>query len=162
MFRINNDITEYTPRDEIARKLQEGIREPERIAKSHNMVRAFLIAPTASCSYRSTDRAGFTCTPEIALQFLELLTETPVPLSVQTYEYGDVEIASDVVLRYAYKRVMMRVMTTLEKTGLLHGYSFNSWSDMVVYDTDFIEEYVFAPDLNVLLAPSDGRCTRQV
>ena len=41
-------------------------------------------------------------------------------------------------------------MTTLEKTGLLHGYSFNSWSDMVAHDTDFIEEYRFGPDLNVL------------
>ena len=30
------------------------------------------------------------------------------------------------------------ICTMLERTGLFHGYSFNSWSDVVVYDEDFI------------------------
>ena len=51
--RVNAGIREDKPEDELARKLQEGIDRAARIAKSHNMVRAFAIAPTASCSYRS-------------------------------------------------------------------------------------------------------------
>ena len=148
LFRVNNDITEYTPADEIARKLQEGISRAERIAKSHNMVRAFAIAPTASCSYRSADLAGFTCTPEIAPPISRTVDRDSGTFGVQTYEYGDVEIASDVGW-YAYKRVADGIMTMLEKTGLLHGYSFNSWSDMVVYDTDFIEEWLRSPQTSM-------------
>ena len=36
------------------------------VARRNGMVRAFAIAPTASCSYRSQDADGFTCAPEIA------------------------------------------------------------------------------------------------
>ena len=148
LFRVNNYIIEYTPADEIARRLQEGISRAERIAKSHNMVRAFAIAPTASCSYRSSDRSGFTCTPEIAPPISRTVDRDSGTFGVQTYEYGDVEIASDVGW-YAYKRVADGIMTMLEKTGLLHGYSFNSWSDMVVYDTDFIEEWLRSPQTSM-------------
>ena len=148
LFRVNNDIVEYTPADEIARRLQEGISRAERIAKSHNMVRAFAIAPTASCSYRSSDRSGFTCTPEIAPPISRTVDRDSGTFGVQTYEYGDVEIASEVGW-YAYKRVADGIMTMLEKTGLLHGYSFNSWSDMVVYDTDFIEEWLRSPQTSM-------------
>ncbi|NDB66235.1 MAG: ribonucleotide reductase, partial [Euryarchaeota archaeon] len=67
---------------------------------------------------------------------------------VQTYEYGDVEIASEVGW-YAYKRVADGIMTMLNKTGLLHGYSFNSWSDMVTYDEDFIAEWLRSPQTSL-------------
>ena len=87
--------------DEIARKLKEGIERAERIAKSHNMVRAFAIAPTASCSYRSTDSDGFTSTPEIAPPISRTVDRDSGTFGVQTYEYGDVEIASEVGW-YAY------------------------------------------------------------
>ena len=148
LFRVNNDIVEYTPADEIARRLQEGISRAERIAKSHNMVRAFAIAPTASCSYRSSDRSGFTCTPEIAPPISRTVDRDSGTFGVQTYEYGDVEIASEVGW-YAYKRVADGIMTMLDKTGLLHGYSFNSWSDMVTYDEDFIAEWLRSPQTSL-------------
>jgi hypothetical protein len=45
--------------------LNNAIFEAAQIARENNMVRAFAIAPTASCSYRSRDLDGFTCTPEI-------------------------------------------------------------------------------------------------
>ena len=146
--RVNNDVTEYSPADEIARKLQEGIGRAERIAKSHNMVRAFAIAPTASCSYRSTDLDGFTSTPEIAPPISRTVDRDSGTFGVQTYEYGDVEIASEVGW-YAYKRVADGIMTMLERTGLLHGYSFNSWSDMVTYDEDFINEWLRSPQTSL-------------
>ena len=40
-------------------------------------------------------------------------------------------------------------MIMLEKTGLLHGYSFNSWSDVVTYDTAFIEEWLESPQTSL-------------
>ena len=44
----------------------ERFFEAAQVAHNNDMVRAFAIAPTASCSYRSRDLDGFTCTPEIA------------------------------------------------------------------------------------------------
>ncbi len=67
---------------------------------------------------------------------------------VVTYEYGDVEIASEVGWD-AYKLVADQLMIMLERTGLLHGYSFNSWSDMVTYDNAFIEEWLESPQTSM-------------
>jgi hypothetical protein len=40
-------------------------------------------------------------------------------------------------------------MTMLDRTGLLHGYSFNSWSDVVTYDEAFIEEWLNSPQTSL-------------
>tara|TARA_Y100000996_G_C22128342_1_gene481103 strand:+ start:77 stop:331 length:255 start_codon:yes stop_codon:yes gene_type:complete len=40
-------------------------------------------------------------------------------------------------------------MTMLSRTGLLHGYSFNSWSDTVTYDNEFIEEWLRSPQTSL-------------
>jgi len=40
-------------------------------------------------------------------------------------------------------------MTLLDRTGLLHGYSFNSWSDVVTYDNAFIEEWLASPQTSL-------------
>ena len=40
-------------------------------------------------------------------------------------------------------------MTMLDRTGLLHGYSFNSWSDVVTYDNAFIEEWLDSPQTSL-------------
>ena len=37
----------------------------------------------------------------------------------------------------------------LNKTGLLHGYSFNSWSDVVAYDNAFVEEWLDSPQTSL-------------
>ena len=37
----------------------------------------------------------------------------------------------------------------LDRTGLLHGYSFNSWSDMVTYDAAFIEDWMKSPQTSL-------------
>ena len=112
------------------------------------MVRAFAIAPTASCSYRSKDLDGFTCTPEIAPPIARTVDRDSGTFGVQTYEYGDVEIASEVGWD-SYKLVADQIMIMLEKTGLLHGYSFNSWSDLVTYDNEFIEEWLRSPQTSM-------------
>ena len=67
---------------------------------------------------------------------------------METYDYGDVEIASEVGWDN-YKRVADGIMRLYQSTGLLHGYSFNSWSDVVVYDDAFIEEWLQSPQTSL-------------
>ena len=133
---------------EIVTQIASGIESAASIARHHNMVRAFAIAPTASCSYRSKDLDGYTCTPEIAPPISQTVDRDSGTFGVQTYNYGDVEIASKVGWE-AYKRVADGIMTLLNRTGLLHGYSFNSWSDMVMYDEAFIEEWLESPQTSL-------------
>ena len=37
----------------------------------------------------------------------------------------------------------------LDITGLLHGYSFNSWSDVVTYDNAFVQEWLDSPQTSL-------------
>ena len=120
---------------------QAAIFEASQVARDNNMVRAFAIAPTASCSYRSRDLDGFICTPEIAPPIARTVDRDSGEFGVKQVRYGDVEIASEVGWD-AYKRVADEIMTMLDRTGLLHGYSFNSWSDVVTYNEAFIEEWL--------------------
>ena len=62
-----------------ARELFLGIQEAANIARENNMERAFAIAPTASCSYRSRDLKVYS-TPEIAPPISELSTGIQVSL----------------------------------------------------------------------------------
>ena len=133
---------------ELVSQIASGIEQAASIARYHNMVRAFAIAPTASCSYRSKDLDGYTCTPEIAPPISKTVDRDSGTFGVQTYDYGDVEIASEVGWD-AYKRVADGIMTLYNRTGLLHGYSFNSWSDMVTYDNAFIEEWLDSPQTSL-------------
>ena len=133
---------------ELVFQIASGIKQASSIARDHNMVRAFAIAPTASCSYRSVDLDGYTCTPEIAPPISQTVDRDSGTFGVQTYNYGDVEIASEVGWE-AYKRVADGIMTLLDSTGLLHGYSFNSWSDMVTYDNAFVEEWLRSPQTSL-------------
>ena len=133
---------------ELVTQINSGIESAASIARDYEMVRAFAIAPTASCSYRSTDLDGYTCTPEIAPPISQTVDRDSGTFGVQTYNYGDVEIASKVGWE-AYKRVADGIMTLLNKTGLLHGYSFNSWSDVVTYDEEFIQEWLESPQTSL-------------
>ena len=131
-----------------ARELFLGIQDAAYIAKRNKMDRAFAIAPTASCSYRSRDIKGFTATPEIAPPIARTVDRDSGEFGVETVEYGDVEIASQVGWE-SYKKVADQIMIMLDRTGLLHGYSFNSWSDMVTYDEAFIEEWLDSPQTSL-------------
>jgi hypothetical protein len=128
--------------------LDRAIFEAAQVAHNNNMVRAFAIAPTASCSYRSRDLDGFTCTPEIAPPIATMVDRDSGEFGVERVNYGNVEIASEVGWD-AYKRVADEIMTMLDRTGLLHGYSFNSWSDVVTYNEAFIEEWLGSPQTSL-------------
>ena len=131
-----------------ARELFLGIQEAANIARENNMERAFAIAPTASCSYRSRDIHGFTSTPEIAPPISRIVDRDSGEFGVEQVKYGDVEIASEVGWE-SFKQVADQIMIMLNRTGLLHGYSFNSWSDMVTYDEAFIEEWLESPQTSL-------------
>ena len=137
-----------TPAYELVSQFDAGIKAAAEIARSAGMVRAFAIAPTASCSYRSRDLDGYTQAPEIAPPISRTVDRDSGTFGVQTYEYGDVEIAAEVGWDN-YKRVADGIMTLLNNTGLLHGYSFNSWSDVVTYDNAFIEEWLESPQTSL-------------
>jgi len=132
----------------LAAEFYKGIQSAAEVAREYNMDRAFAIAPTASCSYKSKDREGFTCTPEIAPPIARSVDRDSGTFGVQTYEYGDVEIASEVGWD-AYKKVADQLMYMLNFTGLLHGYSFNSWSDVIEYDEQFVEEWLASPQTSL-------------
>ncbi len=132
----------------LVEKIDEGINEASKIARQHNMVRAFAIAPTASCSYRSRDLDGFTCTPEIAPPIGRTVDRDSGTFGVETFNYGDVEIASEVGWDN-YKRVADGMMQLYKRSGLLHGYSFNWWSDMTEMNDDFIEEWLKSPQTSL-------------
>ena len=138
-LKATNDADPYEGYAGVAaRELFLGIQDAANIARENNMVRAFAIAPTASCSYRSRDLNGYTATPEIAPPIARTVDRDSGEFGVEQVQYGNVEIASEVGWEN-YKRVADQIMIMLDRTGLLHGYSFNSWSDMVTYDEAFIE-----------------------
>jgi hypothetical protein len=132
----------------LVNELQRAIEGAASIARSNGMVRAFAIAPTASCSYRYTDLDGYTTTPEIAPPIARKVDRDSGTFGVESFDYGDVEIASEVGWD-DYYNVVNGVVSMLDKTGLLHGYSFNSWSDVVLYDETFIEEWLQSPQTSL-------------
>ena len=148
LTQYNNNETIRSAAYELVSEIASGIDQAASVARYHNMVRAFAIAPTASCSYRSSDVDGYTATPEIAPPISQTVDRDSGTFGVETFNYGDVEIASEVGWEN-YKRVADGLMTLYQRTGLLHGYSFNSWSDMVTYDNEFIEEWLRSPQTSL-------------
>ena len=146
--QLNDGNVVNTPAYLLANQIHLGVSGAAQIARVSNMARAFAIAPTASCSYRSVDVDGYTCTPEIAPPIARTVDRDSGTFGVTTYQYGDVEIASEVGWD-AYKAVADGIMTMLDNTGLLHGYSFNSWSDVVTYDNAFVEEWLESPQTSL-------------
>ncbi len=137
-----------SPSFALVEQFASGIEQAAAIARVHNMSRAFAIAPTASCSYRSKDVDGFTCTPEIAPPISRTVDRDSGTFGVQTYNYGEVEVASEVGW-LDYTRVADGIMTLLQQTGLSHGYSYNSWSDVVTYDDQFIKTWLLGPQTSL-------------
>ena len=139
---------EHTSAHVIANEMNSGIRQAAQIAKVNRMERAFAIAPTASCSYRYKDVDGYTTCPEIAPPIARQVDRDSGTFGVQSFDYGPVEIAAEVGWD-AYKKVADGIMRMLDSTGLLHGYSFNSWSDVITYDEAFIQDWLNSPQTSL-------------
>jgi hypothetical protein len=148
---VKDTDAEWSPALCLAREFACAIAGAANIARANGMARAFTIAPTASCSYNYTDLEGFTTAPEIAPPISRQVDRDSGTFGVQSYYYGDVEIASEVGWD-AYKSVADGICQLFTDTGLFHGYSFNSWSDMVTYDQAFIEEWFASPQTSLYYA----------
>ena len=83
----------WTPALCLAREFACAIAGAANVARANGMDRAFTIAPTASCSYNYTDLDGYTTCPEIAPPISRHVDRDSGTFGVQTYDYGDVEIA---------------------------------------------------------------------
>ena len=132
----------------IVKAIDAGIKSAASVARANNMDRAFAIAPTASCSYRYEDRAGYTTAPELAPPIGRTVDRDSSTFGVQQYDYGNVETAEEVGWD-DYYRVVNGIMYLIHQTGLSHGYSFNSWSDVIQYDNDFVDNWLASPQTSL-------------
>ncbi len=144
----DEDLTVTPAAVKIAKALKLGIESAAAVASRAKMDRAFAIAPTASCSYRYKDRAGYTTTPEIAPPIGRTVDRDSSTFGVEQYDYGNVETAEEVGWK-DYKLVVDGIMHLIQATGLAHGYSYNTWSDVVTYNEDFIEAWLQSPQTSM-------------
>ena len=142
---------EHTPAIILAREWVRAVAGAANIAREAKMDRAFCIAPTASCSYRYKDLEGYTTAPEIAPPISRYVDRDSGTFGVESFDYGPVETASECGWD-TYKLVADEICRTFADTGLFHGYSFNSWSDVVSYDQAFIEDWFESPQTSLYYA----------
>ena len=141
-----------TPASVLVSELATAIYTAAEIARQAGMQRAFAIAPTASCSYNNVDLRGFTATPELAPPISRHVDRDSGTFGVQSYDYPpDCEIASEVGWKN-YTRVVDGIVRLFRSTLLFHGYSFNSWSDVVTYDEDFLQQWLDSPQTSLYYA----------
>jgi hypothetical protein len=132
--------------------LAEGIQKAADVARGAGMCRAFAIAPTASCSYQYTDLRGYTTAPELAPPISRHVDRDSGTFGVEPFDYPpDCEIATEVGWE-AYNRVVDGIVRLYQDTLLFHGYSYNSWSDVVTYDRDFLERWLGSPQTSLYYA----------
>ena len=137
-----------TPALLLATEWRKGIEAAERIARANRMERAFTIAPTATCSYNYTDLRGNTTCPEIAPPINREVDRVSSTFGTQTVSYGDVEIASEVGYD-SFLKVANGLVQLMTDTGLFHGYSLNWWSDMIIMDENFIQDWFASPQTSL-------------
>jgi hypothetical protein len=131
--------------------LEDAINTAAEIARTYGMDRAFAIAPTASCSYSNVDINGNTTCPEIAPPVSRVVDRDSDTFGVQSFDYGNVETAADVGYE-TFRRVADGIINLYESTGLFHGYSLNTWSDQVSYDTNLVEAFLRSPQTSLYYA----------
>jgi hypothetical protein len=152
LTKFHTHRPEHTPAYLLVSELAKAIEIAAQIARSSNMDRAFAIAPTASCSYNNVDLRGYTTTPELAPPISRHIDRDSGTFGVQSYDYPpDVEIASEVGWK-AYTEVVDGIVRLFRGTLLFHGYSFNSWSDVVTYDREFLREWFQSPQTSLYYA----------
>ena len=151
--RVNDGevVSVDDPANRLALALKQGIEAAAVIFRANQMDRGFAIAPTATCSYRYQDLRGFTTTPEIAPPINRKVDRDSSTFGVQSYDYGNVETAADVGWD-DYFATTNEILRLYQSTGLFHGYSFNSWSDVVTYDLDFLKAWDASPQTSLYYA----------
>lgn len=144
-----NHTPQHTPAYILVSELAKSIEIAAQIARTNKMDRAFAIAPTASCSYNNVDLRGYTTAPELAPPISRHVDRDSGTFGVNSYDYPqDIEIAAEVGWE-DYKRVADGIVRLFQSTFLFHGYSFNSWSDVVTYDEKFLWEWLYSPQTSL-------------
>jgi hypothetical protein len=142
----------HTPAYLLVSEFAKSIEIAAQIARHANMHRAFAIAPTASCSYNNVDLRGYTTTPELAPPISRHVDRDSGTFGVQSYAYPpDCEIASEVGWA-DYKKVANGIVTLFRATMLFHGYSYNSWSDVVTYNREFLRDWMASSQTSLYYA----------
>jgi hypothetical protein len=70
---------------------------------------------------------------------------------VESFDYGEVEIAAEVGWPTFFK-VANGIVELFQRSGLMHGYSINHWSDQVIYDRDFLRVWLESPQTSLYYA----------
>ena len=132
----------------IVKALQDGIDAAADIARASDMDRAFAIAPTASCSYRYKTEQAIQPPPKSHRRSGAQLIGTALPSGLRP--------STTVMLKRqksvgwdVYKRVVDGICEMLHRTGLFHGYSFNTWSDVVQYTPEFVVNWLASPQTSM-------------
>lgn len=116
----------------LAYLLKEGYDNAALVGRKYDMDRMFVIAPTASSSYRYKDIQGFTTAPEISAPIDYELDRDSGTFGVQTYEYNPkTEIAKDVGWSVQW-RLLNAWQRLMDSTGMGHSISANLWSQQVI------------------------------
>jgi hypothetical protein len=151
---LSNDLREWetkwadTVAGQIAWKLDEAIEDAAAVARGYGMKRAFCIAPTASCSYRYLDKKGFTTAPEIAPPIGRVVDRDSGTFGVEQFDYGNVEIAAEVGWD-VFCKVANGIVSLYQQTELFHGYSMNTWGDLVTYSPEFLRNWLESPQTSM-------------
>lgn len=151
---LSNDLRAWetkwfdTIAGQIVWKLDEAIEDAAAVARSYGMKRAFCIAPTASCSYRYLDKKGFTTAPEIAPPIGRVVDRDSGTFGVEQFDYGNVEIAAEVGWD-VFCKVANGIVSLYQQTELFHGYSMNTWGDLVTYSPEFLKNWLESPQTSM-------------
>ena len=125
--------------------LNEAFQESKVIAEQAGMKRAFVVAPTATCSYNYKDAHGYCTSPEIAPP---ISTSVERDSSTQDVVYVDyhpmTEIASD-VNPAVYLELNAAWQVMMNNTGLAHAISTNWWSDATMNLEDIVSWWIKSP-----------------
>lgn len=126
------------PAGEIVWNLSKGIAEAAEVARAYGLERAFTIAPTASVSFAHRDIYGNHCTPEISPPILARGVRNSEAVNPEPFEYGEVEIASQVGPDWHY-RLFELWQQLYNTTELSHSLSFELWE---VVDRDWVARWL--------------------
>ena len=97
---------------------------------------------------RYKDLDGYTTAPEIAPPISRHVDRDSGVFGVASFDYGSCEIASEVGWD-TYKTVADEICRTFADTNLFHGYTYNTWSDVITYDNDFINDWFESPQTSI-------------
>jgi len=131
----------------LCKALIKGFKRANKVAsyKKNSMVRAFTVAPTASCSFKYKDLAGYTTAPEISPPICHPQTKRTVrdsdTFGTTEYEYPtNVETAEQVGWDIYYRLVNVW-QKLMETTGKAHSISFNLW-DQAIINEEWLNDWL--------------------